>query len=65
MASNLDIDQTLLNEALRLSKLKTKRETVNLALSEYIKRRKQKEILSSFGKIEFEAKYNYKHLRGR
>lgn len=63
MATNLNIDEHLLSEALRLSGKRTKRETVNEALLEYIQRRKQKEIVSLFGKIDFEAGYNHKKLR--
>jgi Arc/MetJ family transcription regulator len=47
MATNLNIDQGLLEEAQRVSGMKTKRETVNAALAEYIQRRKQLQILAS------------------
>ena len=63
MATNLNIDEQLLAEALRLGKRKTKRETVNEALQEYIQRRKQKEILHVFGKIDFDSDYDYKQER--
>jgi len=63
MATNLNIDETLLNEAQRVGHLKTKRETVNQALEEFIQRRKQKEILSLFGKVELNAEYDYKKAR--
>jgi hypothetical protein len=46
-----------------LSNKKTKRKTVNQALEEFIRRRKQKAILAYFGKIEFDKKYNYKSER--
>ncbi len=65
MPSNLNIDDTLLQEALLFGGKKTKRETVNEALIEYVQRRKQKQILSLFGKIDFDPKYNYKKLRQR
>jgi len=65
MPSNLNIDDTLLQKALIAGGQKTKRETVNEALAEYIQRRQQKQILSLFGKIDFEPKYNYKKLRKR
>ena len=63
MATNLNIDQKLLTEALKLSSHKTKRETVNEALAEYITRRKQKDILKLFGKLEADPTYDYKALR--
>ena len=63
MATNLNIDERLLAEAQRLGGKKTKRETVNDALEEYIRSRKQKEILNVFGKIQFHRGYDYKRLR--
>lgn len=63
MATNLALDDTLLSLAWRLGGHKTKRETVNEALREYIERRKQKDILRLFGKIEIESTYDYKKAR--
>jgi hypothetical protein len=42
---------------------RTKKETVTAALQEYIKRRKQQEILSLFGTIDYEHGYDYKRER--
>ena len=63
MATNLNIDEALLNEAQILGNKKTKRETVNEALEEYIQRRKQKEILKFFGKVDLDPNYDYKKER--
>jgi Arc/MetJ family transcription regulator len=63
MPTNLAIDDDLLEQAQELGKHRTKRETVNAALDEYIKRRKQQEILSLFGKIEYQDDYDYKRER--
>lgn len=63
MSTNLNIDDDLLSEALRLGGKKSKRETVNEALQEYVKRRKQQEILEFFGKVDFDSKYDYKKAR--
>jgi len=63
MSTNLAIDEKLLDEALKLSGYKTKKNTVNEALKEFIQRRKQKNILSLFGKIEINASYDYKRER--
>ena len=60
MATNLDLNIDLLEQAFLLSGLKTKKETVNYALKEFIQRRKQKEILKFIGKVDFDPKYNYK-----
>ncbi|MCU0599069.1 MAG: type II toxin-antitoxin system VapB family antitoxin [Desulfobacterales bacterium] len=63
MATNLAINQELLNKALAISGVKTKKETVNLALEEFINRRKQLEITELFGKMEPDANYDYKKGR--
>jgi Arc/MetJ family transcription regulator len=65
MATNLAIDNDLLIEALHISGLKTKKETVNQALKEFIQRRKQEEIINLFGTVQFDDGYNYKKLRNR
>jgi len=63
MATNLAIDQQLLEEAQKLGGKKTKKDTVNEALVEYIQRRKQKKIVSLFGQVEYEPDYDYKRER--
>lgn len=63
MPTNLGIDEKLLEEALKIGGHKTKKNAVNEALKEYIMKRRQKDILSVFGKIDFEPSYDYK--RGR
>ena len=65
MATNLAIDDELLHEALELSGLKTKKETVNLARKEFVNRRKQSEILELFGKMDPDPDYDYKKGRKR
>lgn len=63
MATNLAINRELLLEALDVSGLKTKKDTVNLALKEFINRRKQMEILNLFGKLDPDPDYDYKKGR--
>lgn len=63
MATNLSIDTELLNEALIISGLKTKKDTVNQALMEFVQRRKQREITSLFGNLPQDADYDYKKGR--
>ncbi len=65
MATNLAIDQELLSEALSISGMKTKKDTVNLALKEFINRRKQIEIIDFFGKMDPDPDYDYKKGRAR
>jgi Arc/MetJ family transcription regulator len=63
MPTNLAIDDGLLEQAQELGKHRTKRETVNAALEEYVQRRKQREILALFGKVDYEEGYDYKRER--
>ena len=65
MATNLAIDDALLEEARRIGGQKTKRATVTEALNEYIQRRKQQGIVDLFGKIDVDPKYDYKAQRRR
>jgi Arc/MetJ family transcription regulator len=65
MPTNLAIDDRLIEEAQKLGRHRTKKETVTAALDEYIKRRKQQDILRLFGTIEYEDKYDYKQERRR
>jgi Arc/MetJ family transcription regulator len=63
VATNLLIDEALLSEAKKLGGFKTKRETVNSALQQFIQQRRQREILSLRGLIEFDPQYDYKAAR--
>jgi Arc/MetJ family transcription regulator len=65
VASNLQIDETLLEQAKNLAGLATKRETVNEALREFIQARLQEQLLELRGKVEFHDDYDYKALRRR
>ncbi len=65
MPTNLAIDDSLIEEARRIGHHKTKKEAVTTALAEYIARRKQLEILNSFGTIDFDPTYDYKADRKR
>lgn len=65
MATNLALDDTLIDEARRVGNHKTKKEAVNAALTEYIARHKQLEVLAYFGKLEYDKSYDYKKLRRR
>ncbi len=65
MATNLALDDRLIEEARRVGRHKTKKEAVSAALAEYVKRRKQQRILDVFGTVDFDPKYNYKAERSR
>lgn len=65
MATNLAIDERLLEEALEAGGHRTKKETVTEALIEYIQHRKQAKLLDLFGTVDFDPRYNYKTQRKR
>ncbi|HVH44297.1 MAG TPA: type II toxin-antitoxin system VapB family antitoxin [Labilithrix sp.] len=65
MATNLAIDERLLEEALKVGGHATKKATVTEALNEYIQRRKQQKIVELFGKIDVDPAYDYKAQRRR
>jgi len=63
MATNLAIDDDLIEEAKNLGKHRTKKEAVTEALQEYVQRRKQAEIINIFNSIEYDKDYDYKKQR--
>lgn len=63
MATNLAIDDGLIEEAKLLGKHRTKKGAVTEALMEYIQRRKQSEILRIFHTIDYDPGYDYKNQR--
>jgi Arc/MetJ family transcription regulator len=65
MATNLALDDHLIEEALRVGGHKTKKDAVSAALNEYVLRRKQQGILKAFGTIDFDSVYDYKAERRR
>jgi Arc/MetJ family transcription regulator len=65
MATNLALDDNLIEEARRAGRHKTKKDAVTAALAEYVQRRKQLRILKAFGSFDFDPKYDYKAERRR
>lgn len=65
MATNLALDPKLLDQVLELSGEPTKRAAVTLALKEFIARREQKKITELFGKLDWDASFDYKAERSR
>jgi len=65
MATNLALEDKLIDEARRIGKHKSKKEAVTAALKDYIRSRKRLEILDWIGKVEYYDDYNYKALRTR
>ena len=65
MATNLQIDDQLITRAVKLGRHRTKKAAVTQALTEYIRHREQEKILSLFGTIDYDPRYNYKKQRAR
>jgi hypothetical protein len=65
MATNLALDDRLIEQARRAGKHKTKREAVTAALDEYVSKRQQMRILEAFGKFAVDPAYDYKAERRR
>ena len=63
MPTNLALDDRLIDEARRIGNHATKKEAVTAALDEYIRRRKQLEILELEGTIDYDPTYDYKKNR--
>ena len=65
MPTNLAIDDQLIEQAQRLGRHKTKKNTVNAALDEYIRRRRQAALIPLFGTIDYDSRYRYKRERAK
>ncbi len=53
--TTIDIDNRLIQEGLKLTRLRTKKELVNHALAELIRHAKRKNIQKLAGKVEWEG----------
>ncbi|HSV09657.1 MAG TPA: type II toxin-antitoxin system VapB family antitoxin [Hanamia sp.] len=53
MRTNIDIDDKLMEEAIKWSNIKSKKEIVNTALAEYIKLQKRQAMKNLQGKVEW------------
>ncbi len=65
MATNLQIDDELLREAVTLGGFPSKKAAVNEVLREFVQRKKQLGIIDLFGKIDFDPEWDYKADRMR
>lgn len=63
MRTNIALDDILVNEAILLSGVKTKKEVISLALQEFVMSRKRLNLLGLVGKIKFRDEYDYKSCR--
>ncbi len=65
MATNLALDDRLIEEAQAIGGHKSKKAAVTTALQEYVQRHKQAEIIKLFGTIDFAPAWDYKTDRKR
>jgi len=63
MRTNIVLNDKLISEAKKYTKVKTKKELVELALSEFVENHKRKDLRDLKGKIKFEDNYDYKKMR--
>ncbi|MDD5262310.1 MAG: type II toxin-antitoxin system VapB family antitoxin [Methylacidiphilales bacterium] len=55
MRTNINLNEGLVARGLKLSGLRTKKDLVNMALSEFVRRKDQKNILKLRGKIQWKG----------
>lgn len=65
MATNLALDQEVLDRAFVLSGEATKKAAVTRALQEFIARREQRRVADHFGKLDWDSSFDYKSERSR
>jgi len=65
MATNLALDDSLIEEVVKLGGFRTKKAAVTQALKEYVQRHRQAEIIELFGTIEYYEDYDHKDGRSR
>ena len=65
MATNLALDDSLIEEAVKVGNHRTKKEAVTAALQEYVQARKRREIFELVGKVDYYEDYDPKRLRDR
>ena len=65
MATNLQLDDRLIREAVALGGHRTKKAAVTQALADYIRHLQQERILDLFGKVDMDPAYDYKRQRAR
>jgi len=55
MRTNIELNQELIEEIMKLTSISTKKEVVNRALEEYLRKLKLGELADLAGKIEWEG----------
>jgi Arc/MetJ family transcription regulator len=63
MRTNIVLDDDLIREGLELTGSRTKRELVQMALEELVRRRKRKNLADLAGSLRFRDDFDHKSLR--
>lgn len=63
MRTNIVLDEGLVKEAFKYSKVKTKKDLVATALREFVENHRRRDIRKLQGKISFHTNYDYKSMR--
>jgi len=63
MRTNIVLDDTLIKQAMRVAKVKTKREAVDVALREFVARARQRDVLSLVGQDLLTPDYDVRAAR--
>jgi Arc/MetJ family transcription regulator len=63
MRTTIVLDDELVEEALRLTGGRTRREVVHLALQELVRSRKKKKLADLAGRVQFRKGYEHKPMR--
>jgi Arc/MetJ family transcription regulator len=63
MRTNIVLDDKLVEEALSLTGVHTKRDLVHLALSELVRMRRKRDMLDLAGRIRFRKGFDHKSMR--
>ncbi|MDZ7727735.1 MAG: type II toxin-antitoxin system VapB family antitoxin [Dehalococcoidia bacterium] len=65
MATNLGLDDALIEQAKELGHHRSKKEAVTAALEEYIRLKRQMGIVALFGQIDYDEDYDPREFRRR
>lgn len=63
MATNLHLDDKLIERVVKAGAHRSKKDAVNAALEEYAERRERMKVLEAFGTVEYDPRYDYKKAR--
>lgn len=63
MRTTIDLDEDLIREAFRYAEVRTKKDLVHLALSEFVAKHRRKDLRELVGKVGIRPDYDHQRLR--